>query len=273
MHKALHSAQNTWAIAGMCARDPSMIKKIARIFETYAPLAEADSSDNVGILICGNNDSKKILITVDLTMDVVNECVRKNVQNVIAYHPVIFNPLKRITDDECIIAECIRHKIAVFSPHTSLDKRMSEFLLKLLAPGATSFSPHGEGWYSASSANTRSVGDIVRAVKEIAKLEHVRISMGCAHNNESVPSHIHVAMGSAEAMFKKTTCSDSVIVLGEMSHHELLRHAMRNTTVILLEHSNSERIFFRENKHVFEELFYGFKVILSEADRDPVSII
>lgn len=250
-----------------------MIKKIARIFEKYAPLAEADESDNVGVLVCGSNDCKKILITVDLTMDVVDECVRKNVQNVIAYHPVIFNPLKRIADDECVISECIRRNIAVFCPHTSLDKRMSECLLKLLVPGATSCSPHGEGWYSASATNTRSVGDIVRAAKEAAKLEHVRVSMGCTHSSESVPSHIHVAMGGAGAMFKETTCSDAVIVMGEMSHHELLRHAMRNTTVILLEHSNSERIFFRENKHVFEELFNGFKVILSEADRDPVSII
>ncbi len=69
----------------------------------------------------GNILVKKILITNDLTDPILDEAIRKNVNLIVAYHPAIFEPLKRLTQSEWgqrSIVKCIEHRIAVYSPHT-----------------------------------------------------------------------------------------------------------------------------------------------------------
>jgi putative NIF3 family GTP cyclohydrolase 1 type 2 len=64
------------------------------------------------------------MLTIDLTEDVLREARESGVQMIIAYHPIIFRPLNRISDEtltQHIVLEAARSGIAVFSPHTALD--------------------------------------------------------------------------------------------------------------------------------------------------------
>lgn len=59
-----------------------------------------------------------------------------------------------------------------------------------------------------------------------------------------------------------------------MSHHEVLDTVSRGTSVILCEHSNSERGFLT----LFKERLSSFlpdsvKVIVSQRDRDPLQVV
>lgn len=61
---------------------------------------------------------------------------------------------------------------------------------------------------------------------------------------------------------------------GEMSHHEVLDAVAKGTSVILSEHSNSERGFltvFRERLAV--RLPDSVAVVVSKADRDPLVVV
>lgn len=61
---------------------------------------------------------------------------------------------------------------------------------------------------------------------------------------------------------------------GEMSHHEVLDAAAKGTTVLLSDHSNSERGFltvFRERLAV--RLPDSVAVVVSTADRDPLEVV
>lgn len=64
-----------------------------------APLKLAESWDNVGLLVEPEMSNKinNVLLTIDLTEDVVDEALTKNAQMIITYHPNIFAPLKRVT--------------------------------------------------------------------------------------------------------------------------------------------------------------------------------
>jgi dinuclear metal center YbgI/SA1388 family protein len=100
------------------------VKDIAEVIETIAPLKLAQSWDNVGLLI-GDSDKiiKKILLTIDLTVDVLAEAKRLKTDLVISYHPVIWDGLKKITPDGATapVYNAIKSDIAVFSIHTALD--------------------------------------------------------------------------------------------------------------------------------------------------------
>jgi dinuclear metal center YbgI/SA1388 family protein len=100
------------------------IKDIAAAIGKIAPLQLAQGWDNVGLLIGSpRQDVKNILLTIDITKDVVAEARRLKTGLIISYHPVIWDGLKKITTDgpAGAVYDLIRAGIAVFSIHTALD--------------------------------------------------------------------------------------------------------------------------------------------------------
>ncbi|MEA3504968.1 MAG: Nif3-like dinuclear metal center hexameric protein [Bacteroidota bacterium] len=101
------------------------IKKILSFLEQHAPLALQESYDNSGLLI-GDSDEeiKGLLITVDVTEEVVEEAISKGCNLIVAHHPVIFTGLKSITGKnfvERVAIKAIKNDIAIYAVHTNLD--------------------------------------------------------------------------------------------------------------------------------------------------------
>lgn len=102
------------------------IKDVVSAVERIAPLKLADSSwDNVGLLAESPLplNQRLVLVTNDLSSQVVAEAVAKRASMVIAYHPPWFKSAKNIRLDGPLegINLCISHGISVYSPHTALD--------------------------------------------------------------------------------------------------------------------------------------------------------
>jgi len=100
------------------------VNEIAAVIEQIVPLELAQDWDNVGLLIGESQKSvKNILLTIDVTNDVVAEAKRLKIDLIVSYHPVIWDGLKRITSEgpTSAVYELIRSGISVFSIHTALD--------------------------------------------------------------------------------------------------------------------------------------------------------
>lgn len=100
------------------------IKDIAARIDEIIPLKLAQDWDNVGLLIGDSQkDVKNILLTIDITRDVVAEAKKLKTDLIIGYHPVIWDGLKKITAEGPTgsVYDLIRSGIAVFSIHTALD--------------------------------------------------------------------------------------------------------------------------------------------------------
>jgi len=100
------------------------IKDIAEQIEEIVPLKSAQDWDNVGLLIGDvQKNVKNILLTIDVTNDVVAEAKKLKTDLIVSYHPVIWDGLKKITTEppSSTVHELIRSGIAVFSIHTALD--------------------------------------------------------------------------------------------------------------------------------------------------------
>jgi dinuclear metal center YbgI/SA1388 family protein len=68
-------------------------------------------------------DVRNILLTIDVTRDVVTEAGKLKTDLIISYHPVIWDGLKKITAEgpTGVVYDLIRSGISVFSIHTALD--------------------------------------------------------------------------------------------------------------------------------------------------------
>jgi dinuclear metal center YbgI/SA1388 family protein len=97
------------------------LAKILESLENIAPTARAEAWDNVGLLTGDpGQEITQILLTIDYTSAVADEARQAGCNLVVAYHPPIFQPLKRVTAGG-LIFEAIRDGVAIFSPHTALD--------------------------------------------------------------------------------------------------------------------------------------------------------
>jgi len=100
------------------------VKDVSAAIERIAALKLAQDWDNVGLLIGDpQKNVKNILLTIDITGDVVAEAKEVKTDLIVSYHPVIWDSLKKITADgpTGVVYDLIRSGIAVFSIHTALD--------------------------------------------------------------------------------------------------------------------------------------------------------
>ncbi len=101
------------------------VHDIAQYIESIAPSCMAESWDNVGLL-CGRKDQPvhKILVALDPFLQVCHEAVEIGADLLVTHHPMIFTPLKSITEDTepgaCAML-LMEHGIAAINAHTNLD--------------------------------------------------------------------------------------------------------------------------------------------------------
>lgn len=100
-------------------------QQIFKSIEKWAPKHLAYEWDPIGLQVGSKTaTTKKVMITLDVIEDVVDEAIEQNVDLIIAHHPLLFNPLKIIDVDSIkgrIVQKLIKHQITVYAAHTNLD--------------------------------------------------------------------------------------------------------------------------------------------------------
>ena len=88
--------------------------------QRYAPLELAESWDNPGLLVdCGRGVSR-VLVTLDITPEVVEEAAAGGCELIVSHHPVIFSPLKKLTPRD-VPFQLMQKGISAICMHTNLD--------------------------------------------------------------------------------------------------------------------------------------------------------
>lgn len=99
--------------------------EIIQLFEQFSPKDFAMEGDKIGLQIGSlNKKVERVLITLDVLENVIDEAIKKNVQLIIAHHPLIYRPLKNVMTDTVpgrMIEKLLKHEIAVYAAHTNLD--------------------------------------------------------------------------------------------------------------------------------------------------------
>ncbi len=103
----------------------TQIKDITQFLENFAPLRLQESYDNAG-LILGDVNAKieSVLVTLDVTEEVVDEAINNKSGLIVAHHPVVFSGLKKITGRNYVertLLKAIKNDIAIYAAHTNLD--------------------------------------------------------------------------------------------------------------------------------------------------------
>ena len=95
------------------------VQQLYEAMQRIAPLELAESWDNPGLLVDCGGEVTRVLVTLDITPEVVTEAAAKHCEAIVAHHPVIFDPLKKLGRRMCRSNWCGR--ISAICMHTNLD--------------------------------------------------------------------------------------------------------------------------------------------------------
>lgn len=104
-----------------------MIKgtELIQRFEQFASPQLAEKWDHVGLQI-GNPERPihRLMTTLDVRPEIVDEAIKENVDFIFAHHPVMFHPAKDLdtrNPQNAMYANILNHRITVYAAHTNLD--------------------------------------------------------------------------------------------------------------------------------------------------------
>ena len=99
--------------------------EIIRMFETWSPQSLAVEGDRIGLMVGTlEKNVQHVMTALDVTEEVIDEAIANKVDLILAHHPLLFRPLKKIDTDSPqgrIIQKALKHEIAIYAAHTNLD--------------------------------------------------------------------------------------------------------------------------------------------------------
>ncbi|WP_288529157.1 Nif3-like dinuclear metal center hexameric protein [uncultured Secundilactobacillus sp.] len=115
------------------------VRELTTQFEQFAPQRLAMAGDPVGLQL-GSLDAEvsKVLVTLDVRPEVVDEAIAVGADLIFAHHPAMFRPVKNMdlsVPQNAMYAKIIENHITVYAAHTNLDNAdggMNDWLAETL---------------------------------------------------------------------------------------------------------------------------------------------
>ncbi|HEU4417856.1 MAG TPA: Nif3-like dinuclear metal center hexameric protein, partial [Planctomycetota bacterium] len=228
---------------------PCALAEVLDILHEIAPLELAAEWDNVGLVLQPRARAvvARALLCIDLTDAVVAEAKAQRIDLVVAYHPPVFQPLKRLLHDDGkqrTVLLAAAAGLAVYSPHTALDAAPSG-IADWLVEGVVGeeapkeLRPCGDGEFGRVVRLSRALP--FRTLLQRCKRHFGVSSLQVARpdRTRSAVRSVAVAAGAGGSVLRGVAAD--VFVTGEMSHHDALAAVAAGTSVVCAGHSNTER--------------------------------
>ena len=226
------------------------IREITDALEDFAPLALQDGFDNAGLQIglTEDVDATGVLLSLDVTEEVVDEAIVRGCNMVVSHHPLLFHPVKSITGNDYIgriIMKAIKNGIVLYAAHTNLDNAPGGVNHKIAARLGLS----DLDWLEPKTGQDGGSGLIGTLASPVSKenfIQQVKRTFGveCVRHNDWHGETIRkVALcGGAGAFLipKAIEMGADAFVTGEIGYHRFFGH---EDDVLMLEigHYESEQ--------------------------------
>ena len=243
------------------------INEITYFFDNIAPASRSAEWDNDGVmLLSGNNNIKKILITLDVNTEAVSKAVECGAELIISHHPFIFRPIKRISDDTLSenIRKLIQNGISVLSYHTRMDASdvgINNYILESL--GLTDITPFGLD----DSDFTGRIGKFEKSITSTELYAKIKDFFGCTYFAASpvelseIKSVAVVSGGGSEYAHAAQKSGADVFISGEFRHHHFIEHSENKFPVISIDHYHCENVFVKLVSKLISARFPELKII------------
>ena len=223
-------------------------------------------------------DIESVLLTTDITEAVVGEAIERGCQLIISHHPLLFHGLKQVcgqTPQARVVELAIRHNIAIYSAHTSLDSvvggvntRLADKLgivdYRILVPSA-----NGETGLGV-------IGRLKEPMRYEALLAHVREVLECTYVRytraaKEIVETVALCGGSgAEFIEAAIEQGADAYLTADCKYHEF-QDAEGRIGLIDIDHWISEC----HAREIFRDILspLSIKCYISQTDKTPIRVL
>ncbi|MDO4261078.1 MAG: Nif3-like dinuclear metal center hexameric protein [Eubacteriales bacterium] len=234
--------------------------------------------DNVGLLV-GRRDKevKRILLALDADDRTVRQAAEGGYDMLLTHHPMIFSPMKRVTDEDMNgrrVMELIRSDVSYYAMHTNYDTRgMADLAARLLGLQECAVLEEvrdGEGigrvGMLPEPMTLRECAELVKRAFDIPNVRlfgdpgrQVRFAAVCPGAGKST---MPAALGFG--------CD--VYITGDIDHHTGIDAVDQGMCIIDAGHYGVEHIFMEDVKAYLEKTLTGVHMDCMPV-RHPFSVV
>ncbi len=253
--------------------------EIIKIFEELYPKDLAYNWDNVGLQIGTiNKEISNILLTLDLTLEVVDEAINNKNELIIVHHPLIFSALKSINTDTYkgkIIEKLIKSDIALYVAHTNFDisnygmNTVLANMLNLQNQEVLELTTEDEGLGKFGTVDSIAMKDYISIVKKTFKVDNARF---IGDMNQTV-SKVAITGGSGSSLINIASNKNvDILITGDISYHHAHDAKAINLNVLDIGH-NIEKFFVKELKNLLLGKGVTASIMISQIDTNPYKFV
>jgi dinuclear metal center YbgI/SA1388 family protein len=262
---------------------PVQLRRVIECLEGLAPPELAEPWDTVGLQIGAPEDEiGRVLLTVDVIRQVVDEAMRKDAGAIIAHHPVLFGETASLRRDRwpgCVVAPLIEARRALYVAHTNLDwspvANTSAALAEALGfeecrplqtkagEGKGAAAPPREAHLGViAECEATPLGELAARVARALDARDVRVT----ESTQGIVRRVAVVAGSAKGLQEAArTQGAEAVIAGEVGHHAALESAQVGLATIEVGHAESERPAMARLAGLMRERFGGeVELLVSE---------
>lgn len=240
-----------------------LCKEIIQVIEAAYPREAALDFDNVGLL-AGRTEKevKRVYIALDATDAVIDRAVEARADMLITHHPLIFSPLKKVTDEDFVsrrVVKLIQNDISYYAMHTNYDVLgMAELAEKILGIRNTEVlditmekdgKPEGIG----------RIGELEKpmTLEEYCVYVKHKLNLGSLKvfgDMQAEVSRLAISPGSGKTAIAAAIAKGAdVLVTGDIGHHDGLDAVEQGLSVIDAGHYGTEYIFIDDMRRFLED--------------------
>lgn len=246
-----------------------LCSEIIQVIEASYPREAALDFDNVGLL-AGRSEKEvnRVYLALDATDHVIECAIKAGADMLITHHPLIFSPVKRVTDEDFIgrrIVRLIQNDISYYAMHTNYDvlgmAGLSEQILGIR-------NAHVLDVTSAAGEKEQGIGRIGNLEKPMtlaeccAYVKH-KLKLGSVKvfgEMDQTVYRIAVSPGAGESEIPVAISKGAdVLVTGDIGHHEGLDAVAQGMAVIDAGHYGTEYIFMDDMKKFLTDKLPGLE--------------
>ncbi len=228
-------------------------REVITKLEELSPQKYAADWDNVGLLIgTKEREITHVYVALDATEEVIENAISCGAEMILTHHPMIFTPLRRITNDDFTgrrVIRIIHHDLCLYAMHTNFDvmgmadAAADELGLRKRRVLSVTYEDEiaKEGFGRVGRLpNVMTLEECVAHVKKCFHLEHVTV-YGDLH---AMVENAAVCPGSGKGMTDDALLAGAdVFITGDVGHHNGIDMVAQGMAVIDAGHFGIEKLF------------------------------
>lgn len=228
-----------------------LIKELVKLIEDHYPKYLAYEWDNPGLILGDmEREVKRVLLSLDVTENIIDEAISKGADCIISHHPCVFSGVKKITTEDYVgrlLLKAAENKIALFSAHTNMDtaefginEKLKE-MFELKNAEIIEINPDNPtaGLGRIGDIEPVTLGEFSEKVKKVLKTPVLRYS----GDESQIIKRVAIGSGScAELIGPAKAKGADTIITGDLKYHICLEHTNNGFSIIDAGHFATEII-------------------------------